>query len=71
MLDTHLTRGPSDDLPHFVQHAIELARSLRSVIFADEVVYRDANKEEILQLLRDHITENIVKVSLVPQKVDR
>ncbi|KAF8627995.1 hypothetical protein AX15_004120 [Amanita polypyramis BW_CC] len=55
-------RAINEDHPHFLQYAVELAHSLRNVIFADEVVYPNAPKEEILQLLRDHITENIVKI---------
>ncbi|KAK2460975.1 hypothetical protein APHAL10511_007445 [Amanita phalloides] len=56
-------RATDEDHPHFLQYATELASSLRHVIFADEVVYPNAPKEEILQLLRDHITENIVKIN--------
>jgi hypothetical protein len=32
--------APSEDPPHFLQYAVELAQSLRSVIFADEVKVR-------------------------------
>ncbi|KAF8690235.1 hypothetical protein AX14_003047 [Amanita brunnescens Koide BX004] len=59
---TFVKRATDEDPPHFLQYAVELAQSLRSIIFADEVVYHDAPREEILQLLRDHITENIVKI---------
>ena len=30
----------SEDPPHFLQYAVELAQSLRSIIFADEVIVR-------------------------------
>ncbi|PFH53166.1 hypothetical protein AMATHDRAFT_39050 [Amanita thiersii Skay4041] len=51
-----------DEYPHFVKYAVELAQTLWGVILADEVAYQYTSREEILQLLRDHITENIVKI---------
>jgi telomerase reverse transcriptase len=35
---------------------------LRHTIFVDRVVYDFASKAEVLELLEEHITENIVKV---------
>jgi hypothetical protein len=35
---------------------------LRHTIFVDRVVYHSSSKTEVLELLEDHITENIVKV---------
>ncbi|KAH9481585.1 Telomerase reverse transcriptase [Psilocybe cubensis] len=46
---------PEDDHPHFMRYAADLAGSLRDVIFVDQ-------KQEVLQLLEEHITENIVKI---------
>ena len=55
---------PTDDQPHFLRYATELASCLRGTIFADQVVYPHAKQNDILQLLEEHITENIVKVSV-------
>ena len=68
-----------DDHPHFLRYAADLATVLRNTIFVDQVefsiefvfhespkkqvVYPVSKKQEILQLLEEHITENIVKVS--------
>ncbi|KAF7424166.1 hypothetical protein PC9H_009469 [Pleurotus ostreatus] len=53
---------PDDDQPHFLRYATELASCLRGTIFADQVVYPHAKQNDILQLLEEHITENIVKI---------
>ncbi|KAG5221222.1 telomerase reverse transcriptase [Salix suchowensis] len=55
---------PTDDQPHFLRYATELASCLRGTIFSDQVVYPHAKQNDILQLLEEHITENIVKVSM-------
>ncbi len=54
---------PTDDQPHFLRYATELAGCLRGTIFADQVVYPHVKQNDVLQLLEEHITENIVKVS--------
>ncbi|KAF4597579.1 hypothetical protein EYR40_008041 [Pleurotus pulmonarius] len=53
---------PDDDQPHFLRYATELAGCLRGTIFADQVVYPHVKQNDILQLLEEHITENIVKI---------
>ncbi|KAF5327773.1 hypothetical protein D9619_004557 [Psilocybe cf. subviscida] len=53
---------PEDEHPHFLRHAADLANILRNTIFVDQVVYPLSKKEEILALLEEHITENIVKI---------
>jgi hypothetical protein len=52
-----------DEHPHFLRYATELAATLRHAIFVDRVVYQFSLKTEVLELLEEHITENIVKVS--------
>ncbi|KAF5382158.1 hypothetical protein D9615_004408 [Tricholomella constricta] len=53
---------PGDEHPHFLAYAAELAGALRHTIFVDQVVYPYSQKREILSLLEEHITENIVKI---------
>ncbi|KAK7690659.1 hypothetical protein QCA50_005758 [Cerrena zonata] len=53
---------PDDDHPHFLSLARKLADALRNTIFVDQVVYSYAQKQEILDLLEEHITENLVKI---------
>jgi len=77
--NNHAVSEPvSDDHPHFLKYATELAKSLRHIILVDQVrltwtpaqrgantvqvVYPTSDKQEILHLLEEHITENIVKV---------
>jgi hypothetical protein len=52
----------SDEYIDFVEFATELAGALRNVIFVDNVVYQRAEHGDILRLLEEHITENMVKV---------
>ena len=51
-----------DEHPHFLRYATELAAALRHTIFVDRVVYHFTSRTEVLELLEEHITENIVKV---------
>jgi len=53
---------PTDDLDDFVPYAIELANTLKSTILVDQIPYQHQRREELMQLLDEHITENIVKV---------
>ncbi|OJT07372.1 Telomerase reverse transcriptase [Trametes pubescens] len=53
---------PEDDHPHFMTYAAKLAEVLRNTIFADQVVYPFSRRKEIIALLEEHITENIVKI---------
>ena len=73
-----LSEPAPDDHPHFLKYATELAKSLRHIILIDQVrltcapaqrgantvqvVYPSSDKQDILHLLEEHITENIVKV---------
>ncbi|THH05865.1 hypothetical protein EW145_g4492 [Phellinidium pouzarii] len=52
----------TDEHPHFLTHAAQLAALLRHAIFVDQVVYPFAFRDDIIQLLEDHITSNIVKI---------
>ncbi|KAF7797313.1 hypothetical protein EIP86_008508 [Pleurotus ostreatoroseus] len=56
------TAYPLDDYPDFLAVAAQLASALRNTIFVDKVVYPDAKRSEIIQLLEQHITDNIVKI---------
>ncbi|TCD64911.1 hypothetical protein EIP91_003447 [Steccherinum ochraceum] len=56
------TAMPDDDHPHFISIATKLAETLRNTIFVDQVVYPYTQKKDMLQLLEEHITENIVKI---------
>ncbi|ESK87254.1 telomerase reverse transcriptase [Moniliophthora roreri MCA 2997] len=50
------------DAPHFLKYAKELANVLRHTIFVDQVTCTIESREQVLQLLEQHITENIVKI---------
>lgn len=50
------------DHPDFLTCATQLAALLHHTIFVDQVVYPIAYRDEIIELLEDHITSNIVKV---------
>ena len=43
-------------------YAIELAGTLKNAILVDQLPYHYQRREELMQLLDEHITENIVKV---------
>ncbi|CUA77091.1 telomerase reverse transcriptase [Rhizoctonia solani] len=53
---------PDWDHTHFMTYASKLAACLRHIIFADQVVYGFDYQEEILELLEEHITDNIVRI---------
>lgn len=53
---------PDDEHPHFLRYATELAAALRHTIFVDRVVYHFTSRTEVLELLEEHITENIVRI---------
>jgi telomerase reverse transcriptase len=59
---------PSDDLEDFIPYAIELASTLKNTILVDQIPYQHQRREDLMQLLDEHITENIVKVG--PKWVD-
>ncbi|EUC61459.1 telomerase reverse transcriptase [Rhizoctonia solani AG-3 Rhs1AP] len=53
---------PDWDHMHFMPYASKLAACLRHMIFADQVVYGFDYQEETLDLLEEHITDNIVRI---------
>ncbi|KAF8752305.1 Telomerase reverse transcriptase [Rhizoctonia solani] len=53
---------PDWDHTHFMTYATKLAACLRHVIFADQVVYGFDYLEDVLDLLEEHITDNIVRI---------
>ncbi|KAG9125666.1 hypothetical protein FRC07_006702 [Ceratobasidium sp. 392] len=53
---------PDLEHTHFMAYAARLAASLRHVVFADQAVYGFDYQEEILELLEEHITDNIVRI---------
>ncbi|KAJ8072353.1 Telomerase reverse transcriptase [Marasmius tenuissimus] len=57
--------------PHFVKYATDLANALRHTIFVDQVSCQVESRDELLDLLEQHIKENIVKIgnSYYRQKV--
>ncbi|KAF5367406.1 hypothetical protein D9758_003636 [Tetrapyrgos nigripes] len=57
-----LTGSLSDEHPDFIQYAKDLAGCIRNTIFIDQVIYPVSKKQEILDLLEMHVTENIVKI---------
>ncbi|OCH93028.1 hypothetical protein OBBRIDRAFT_378708 [Obba rivulosa] len=52
---------PDDDSPDFLTAAAQLSEALRHTIFVDQVVYSSSRKEDMIDLLEEHITENLVK----------
>ncbi|KDN44279.1 hypothetical protein RSAG8_05543, partial [Rhizoctonia solani AG-8 WAC10335] len=53
---------PDWEHTHFMAYASKLAACLRHVIFADQVVYGFDYQEDTLDLLEEHITDNIVRI---------
>lgn len=53
-----------DEHPNFVEMVSEMSKVLRDVIFSDQVRYPYVNKGELLALLKQHVTENFVKVAV-------
>jgi hypothetical protein len=53
---------PLEDLEDFFPYATKLASTLKNAILVDQVPYQYQGKDELVQLLDEHITENIVKV---------
>ncbi|GAA5971226.1 hypothetical protein JCM11641_004195 [Rhodosporidiobolus odoratus] len=51
-----------DDLGLFEDLAESLAGELHNAVFADQVVYERVVRDRLLQLLKEHITTNLVKV---------
>ncbi|GAA6058467.1 hypothetical protein JCM3770_002740 [Rhodotorula araucariae] len=47
----------------FTDLAQKLAHELHNVVLSDQVVYQNVDRERLMQLLREHITTNLVKVS--------
>ena len=59
----HTTNLFADEDPHFLAVASKLAASLHCTVFSDQVVYGREEKDELLALLEEHITSNVVLVS--------
>ncbi|POW20045.1 hypothetical protein PSHT_03992, partial [Puccinia striiformis] len=53
---------PSDEVPDFDQFVIELSRTLKNVLFSDQVQYAHVDKQDLMNLLKEHITQNFVKI---------
>ncbi|KAH9817717.1 hypothetical protein DFH28DRAFT_161075 [Melampsora americana] len=53
---------PSDEHPNFDEFVSQVSRTLRNVIFNDQVRYPYIHKTHLLSLLREHVTENFVKI---------
>ncbi|BGP40727.1 Telomerase reverse transcriptase [Rhodotorula kratochvilovae] len=47
----------------FTDLAQKLAQELHNVVLSDQVVYQNVERDRLMQLLREHITTNLVKVS--------
>ncbi|KAK7463508.1 Telomerase reverse transcriptase [Stygiomarasmius scandens] len=53
---------PAGEHPHFLKYAADLASCIRDTIFIDAATCATTTKEEILELLEQHITDNVVKI---------
>ncbi|KAA1081431.1 hypothetical protein PGT21_035536 [Puccinia graminis f. sp. tritici] len=53
---------PSDEVPDFDKFAIELSRTLKNILLCDQAQYAHVDKQELTDLLREHITQNFVKI---------
>lgn len=53
---------PDDEHPDFVAYARDLASTLRQSIFVDQVNYSFESRRNAMQLLEEHVSENIVKI---------
>ncbi|POW03795.1 hypothetical protein PSTT_10836 [Puccinia striiformis] len=51
-----------DEVPDFDQFVIELSRTLKNVLFSDQVQYAHVDKQDLMNLLKEHITQNFVKI---------
>ncbi|KAG0659712.1 hypothetical protein C6P46_005071 [Rhodotorula mucilaginosa] len=51
------------ELGLFEDLAIKLAQDVHNIILSDSVAYTNVGRDRLLQLLREHITTNLVKVS--------
>ncbi len=51
-----------DAFNDFSDFASSLAEQRKNTLFVDQVVYNFEERQAILRLIRDHITNNVVKV---------
>ncbi|EIN09703.1 hypothetical protein PUNSTDRAFT_20563, partial [Punctularia strigosozonata HHB-11173 SS5] len=51
-----------DEHPHFLAQAREMATAFKHTIFVDQVQYSYEKTHDILALLEEHVTENLVKI---------
>ena len=47
----------------FLQLSNELSKSKRSAVFTDSVIYRNEEKEKLIEILKDHVFNNLVNVA--------
>ncbi|KAG8817520.1 hypothetical protein FRC17_011196, partial [Serendipita sp. 399] len=62
---------PDDEHRHFLSIATELAASLRHVVFADQVWHTFEERKDLVALIEEHVSSNIVEIggSFYKQKV--
>ncbi|PLW52927.1 hypothetical protein PCANC_05728 [Puccinia coronata f. sp. avenae] len=53
---------PSDEVPDFDKFVNELSRRLKNVLFSDQVQYAHVHKQDLMALLKEHVTQNFVKI---------
>jgi len=53
---------PAGEYGAFTDFAQKLAAELHNVVLSDQVVYQNVGRDRLMQLLREHITTNLVKV---------
>lgn len=53
---------PSDEVPDFDEFVAKLSKTLKNVIFSDQVKYTHVDREDLIILLKEHITQNYVKI---------
>ncbi|KAG8899700.1 hypothetical protein FRB99_006494 [Tulasnella sp. 403] len=58
----HRKAGPSWKDAQFLNFAESLAKVLHHAVFVDQVAYKSADKEQVLELLEEHIEANLVKI---------
>jgi len=53
---------PSDEVPDFDKFVVELSKRLKNALFTDQVQYAHVDKEDLMALLKEHVTQNFVKI---------
>lgn len=52
----------SEELKQFIDFAADLTSKLRKAIIVDQVIHSFEDREELLDLLREHIANHVVKI---------